>query len=78
VPGGAIQGSASINLKTAVDAILGLSSNCYDRTNGYSAMRLIGEISNNCKCLWTQIGTELAGVQLLSQNVPRQSRGFTV
>ena len=53
------------NLKTAVDAILGPSSSCYDCTNDCSAMHPIGEIPNNCNSLWIQLGAELAGVQLL-------------
>ena len=53
------------NLKTSVDAILGPSSRGYDCTNDCSAMHRIGEIPNNCKCLWIQLGAELAGVQLL-------------
>jgi hypothetical protein len=28
-------------------------------------MHRIGEIPNNCKCLWIQVGAELVGVQLL-------------
>ena len=28
-------------------------------------MHRIGEIPNDCKCLWIQVGAELAGVQLL-------------
>jgi hypothetical protein len=55
-----------MNLKNSVDAILEPSSNCYGCTNDCSATHKIGEIPNNsCKCLWIQVGAELAGVQLL-------------
>src|ERR1700677_1128502 len=38
---------------------------CYECTNDCSAMHRNGEVLNNCKCLWIQVGAELAAVQLL-------------
>jgi hypothetical protein len=50
-----------LNLKTAVDAILEPLSALFDCINDFSAVHRIGEIPNNCKCLWIQGSAELAG-----------------
>jgi hypothetical protein len=52
--------------KTAVDVILGPLSAWFETAPATaSLMHRIGEIPNNCKYLWTQVGREPAAVQLL-------------